>query len=708
MSLHTLVVRVLLTVLSFFALFASSALWAASNRPFPQHVTYAAGVIRPTNFTQAQQDQHVRDFYNYWKSRYLVTAGSNAAGKPLYRVAFGQGSDVTVSEGQGFGMVTVALMEGHDPDAQKLFDGLWYFSRKYPSAINNRLMSWKVQNGNMVGGNNNAFDGDVDIAYGLLLAHEQWGSTGAVNYQAEARLVIDAILTSTIGGNSRLPKLGDWTNDNGSPYNQYTPRSSDFMPAHFRAFATATQNTVWNTVIQRTQAVVNSLQSNYSSTTGLLPDFIIDCQVVGSCRPAYGGFLESGNDGAYYYNAGRTPWRIGLDALLNGDTTSRNQTLKMIRWLAGATTGQASNIKAGYQLDGTPIGYYTTSFFIAPFGVSAMLEANQQTFLNNIYAFVYNKKENYYEDSVNLLSLLAMTGNYWQPGSSTAVTACADAQDNDSDGKTDYPNDPGCVSATDNDETDSVTNFTLTVSKTGKGAGTINSAPAGINCGADCSEAYASGTAVTLTPTAANGSTFTGWTGCTSVNGTACRVTVNAAKAVKANFNLLPKYTLTVSKTGKGAGTINSAPAGINCGADCSEAYASGTAVTLTPTAATGSTFTGWTGCTSVNGTACRVTVNAAKAVKANFNLGVTPAPLTVKLTTTNDWGSGYCTDVNIFNPNATAIDWTINFTTPGTIYNLWNAVYQQSGQQVRAEGVNWNNLVQPNQSVTFGFCANR
>jgi cellulase/cellobiase CelA1 len=163
-----------------------------------------------------------------------------------------------------------------------------------------------------------------------------------------------------------------------------------------------------------------------------------------------------------------------------------------------------------------------------------------------------------------------------------------------------------------------------------------------------------------------------------------------------------------VSKTGKGAGTINSAPAGINCGADCSEAYPSGTAVTLTPTAATGSTFTGWTGCTSVNGTACRVTVNAAKAVKANFNLGVTPAPLTVKLTTTNDWGSGYCTDVNIFNPNATAIDWTINFTTPGTIYTLWNAVYQQSGQQVRAEGVNWNNLVQPNQSVTFGFCANR
>ena len=34
-----------------------------ANRPFPQHETYAAGTIRPTNFTQAEQDQHVRDFF---------------------------------------------------------------------------------------------------------------------------------------------------------------------------------------------------------------------------------------------------------------------------------------------------------------------------------------------------------------------------------------------------------------------------------------------------------------------------------------------------------------------------------------------------------------------------------------------------------------------------------------------------------------------
>ena len=441
--------------------------WATPNRPFPQHITYAAGTIRPSNFTQAQQDKHVRDFYDYWKSNYLVTASNNSAGKALYRITFGKGSDVTVSEGQGFGMVTVALMAGYDANAQGLFDGLWYYSRQYPSAINRNLMSWKIQNGAMISGNNSAFDGDIDIAYALLLADAQWGSKGAVNYLAEAKKVIEAIKTSTIGAGSYLPKLGDWTQDTNSPYNQYTPRSSDFMPAHFRSFYDATQNAAWLTVIQKSQNAIDSIQANYSASTGLLPDFLINCDKA--CQPAYAGFLEGGNDGAYYYNAGRTPWRLGLDALLNNDAKSKAQVLKMIRWLASNTANNASNIKAGYQLNGTPIGYYSTSFFIAPFGVGAMLEANQQGLLNSIYALVYNKRESYYEDSVNMLNLLVMTGNYWKPATNTTPTkpACSDGFDNDQDGKIDYPQDLGCSSATDMDEADPVVRRVLTVSKAG-------------------------------------------------------------------------------------------------------------------------------------------------------------------------------------------------------------------------------------------------
>jgi len=80
----------------------------------------------------------------------------------------------------------------------------------------------------------------------------------------------------------------------------------------------------------------------------------------------------------------------------------------------------------------------------------------------------------------------------------------------------------------------------------------------------------------------------------------------------------VPQYTLTVSKSGTGSGTVTAT--GINCGSDCSETYNSGTSVTLTATAATGSTFAGWSGACTGTGT-CTVTMNTAKSVTAAFSL---------------------------------------------------------------------------------------
>jgi hypothetical protein len=53
---------------------------------------------------------------------------------------------------------------------------------------------------------------------------------------------------------------------------------------------------------------------------------------------------------------------------------------------------------------------------------------------------------------------------------------------------------------------------------------------------------------------------------------------------------------LTVARSGNGDGSVTSQPAGIDCGADCSEAYAAGMVVTLTPQATLDSTFMGWSG----------------------------------------------------------------------------------------------------------------
>ena len=79
-------------------------------------------------------------------------------------------------------------------------------------------------------------------------------------------------------------------------------------------------------------------------------------------------------------------------------------------------------------------------------------------------------------------------------------------------------------------------------------------------------------------------------------------------------------YTVTVSKLGAGTGTVTSNPGGINCGNDCSESYDQGTGVILSATAASDSTFGGWSG-EGCSGTgSCSVIMDGNKSIIATFN----------------------------------------------------------------------------------------
>jgi uncharacterized repeat protein (TIGR01451 family) len=203
--------------------------------------------------------------------------------------------------------------------------------------------------------------------------------------------------------------------------------------------------------------------------------------------------------------------------------------------------------------------------------------------------------------------------------------------------------------------------FALNVAKSGLGSGTVTSSPSGISCGGTCSVEFVTGTVVTLTPTAAAGSAFTGWSGACTGTG-ACVVAMTVARSVTAEFT--PTFTLTVQKTGSGNGTVTSSPAGINaCGATCTADYLDGTIVELTANIGPDTDFLGWGGACSGTG-ACQVTMSAARSVTANFKSSIA---LTVTHAGT---GSGVVTSSPDGIGIACGTGCTVGFD-PGTVVTL-------------------------------------
>ena len=97
-------------------------------------------------------------------------------------------------------------------------------------------------------------------------------------------------------------------------------------------------------------------------------------------------------------------------------------------------------------------------------------------------------------------------------------------------------------------------------------------------------------------------------------------MTRSQPREVTATFQDKPKYTLSVTKTGTGSGTVSSNIIGISCGAHCEETLVTATVVKLNASPAAGGTFAGWPGVCS--GTqACSVTLNNTINVTASFNL---------------------------------------------------------------------------------------
>ena len=112
---------------------------AEPARPFGSHRGAARGGDAAAARRPAALDGATADAYDAWAGRYLEPGC--AQGQLRVRAAPGAPAHV-VSEGQGYGLVIVALMAGHDPAARERFDGLARYLLAHPSHTDARLTAW--------------------------------------------------------------------------------------------------------------------------------------------------------------------------------------------------------------------------------------------------------------------------------------------------------------------------------------------------------------------------------------------------------------------------------------------------------------------------------------------------------------------------------------------------------------------------------------
>lgn len=300
-----------------------------------------------------------------------------------------------------------------------------------------------------------------------------------------------------------------------------------------------------------------------------------------------------------------------------------------------------------------------------------------------------------WQDKITLLSQL-MDGSTNPP----PTPACSDGVDNDDDGLTDFPEDPGCDSDNDNNE--------------------FNETPGGDEVSAEVNirDDWGSGYCADVTVTN-NSQSPSDWTVTFSIDGTV-RDIWNAtysqsndevtAQGVSWNNIINPGQEIGFGFCAdRGAQPTPPPPTPVPTPVPTPQPTPAPTPEP-TPQPPPPPTFACSDGADN-DSDGLTDFPNDPGCESATDNDEYNPPPggdVIAEVTINDDWGSGYCAQVDVVNTTSSPVDWTVSFPIEGTVRNLWNANYDQDENIVTADGVSWNNTVQPGGTVNFGFCANR
>jgi len=288
-------------------------------------------------------------------------------------------------------------------------------------------------------GTRSAADGDMDIIYSLIAADRQWGSSGRYNYRELALEMLEGFFRSVVHVNFRTLLLGDWAwrarPPDGSALHNAT-RPSDFILSHLRAYKAFDPEHNWQEVIDATLNVIANIRDDLHSAgapnNGLLPDFTVRASLSDRWVPAPPRFLESHQDGIYNWNSCRTPWRLGTDYLLYGNTTMTGRlaspslltySIRPLDEFAKARVGNdrstMTGLGAGIPLDAAIANSAQDANpgFAAPFLVTAAAMRNDQAWVDAFWNYpgMSSFRNDWYIDYYKLIAMIAASGNYWKP-----------------------------------------------------------------------------------------------------------------------------------------------------------------------------------------------------------------------------------------------------------------------------------------------------
>lgn len=362
----------------------SSGLILGTGGPFPFPQNRKPGMCTLTTANGAPSA--VQAAYDYWKSNF-VTASGAASG---LRVRRPSNQDDTVSEGIGYGMIAAVYMAD-----RTTFDGLWTYAKAHFDT--HGLMIWHLSASGATLDAGSASDGDLDIAWALIMGSNQWSSA---TYLSAAKSMINNISSMSLGPDGMLKPGDGWGGTT-------LTNPSYFSPAYFRVFAAVTGDANWSgPILDRNYEILAAV----TGANGLVPDWTNNQSTVNQGNLA--NAMTPGNyDNSHYgYDACRTPWRIALDYCFNGEPRAMSYLTKVGAFFSGVG---ASNIGDQYAVTGMPTMGNKNMAFIGTAGVAGM--AGYQALLDG--AFAYGSTNNggntaYFPQSLRVLSMLMMSGNF--------------------------------------------------------------------------------------------------------------------------------------------------------------------------------------------------------------------------------------------------------------------------------------------------------